>query len=81
MVRNINQRDYIRELWGSVSQIWISDLVRTSFAPRSDIVNKSRFVFCRGPQATQPKKPNAKEDDMKMTCLSDQRCAMGKWIM
>ena len=35
------QRDYIRGLWGSVSQNLISDLVRTSFAPRSDLVKSA----------------------------------------
>ena len=63
------QRHYIRELWGSVSQNLISDLVRTSFAPRSDLVKKA---------ASQ----NPARRVLERLCngLSDQRSAMAKWI-
>ena len=40
-----------------------------------------KLSFWRGPGATLRKKPNAKEDDMKKESRSDQRCAMGKWIV
>ena len=63
------QRDYVRELWGSVSQNLILDLVRTSFAPRSDLVKKA---------ANQ----NPARRVLERLCngLSDQRSAMAKWI-
>lgn len=63
------QRHYIRELWGSVSQNLILDLVRTSFAPRSDLVKKA---------ASQ----NPARRVLERLCngLSDQRSAMAKWI-
>ena len=38
MRKRVATRDFVRRLRGSVSQNLILDLVRTSFAPRSDLV-------------------------------------------
>ena len=38
MRKRVATKDFVRRLRGSVSQNLISDLVRTSFAPRSDLV-------------------------------------------